>query len=724
MDSSAALPKNIRQYEISELLARNGALRVYRALDTRDRHSVMLKTVPLDLGNRDVAAAIAQLKKEAQVSSALRHPGILQVFEYGEDEGLAYLALEFAEGCFLKPKLRLPIVDSGSGITQLLGALDYAHQQSVLHLGIHPGCLLLNSKGQLRVTDFGVRNMQGEASAYSAPEVLAGAEIDARADIFSVGAWFYELLTGVSAFSDPPPGQNGQQLRPPSAANRSVPEVLDSVCLKAIAGSPSDRYPSAQAFLNEVRSAYEAGLGAPPNEQLSNEVVVSVFLSSLRGGARASRSKQQVTPSPAKPEAPHPQSSNTVWSDQALRTIEKQLARHIGPVARVVVKNAAARSKNVEDLYQIAAESLGTDQERRAFLEGRVSDEAMRAAIPAPQIRPGSEEPTVGNHESVPIVRSTKPPANAARPVAPPPVQPPVSVPEVSSVPKPKPSAPAQSSQQQADPQMVERLEQLLGKQPESFAGYLTEEPADVDHVIYAFISATEALVRLYAEGGKTGGLAPQNIRFDRLGKATIQASPPNSTSLQGATSFGSMGSPRYAAPEMFKETNTGTNAPALLPDIYAMGFMFYEILLGKKLFRQTFSAQRSDLDWLRWHSDGKMKAPAAKSLLPGRPAALSDLIQAMIEKDPGARASDLKDIIARLRSIAQQSSRTVVSGKPPAPVRAATESAQRRGFPWLTAAVIVVALLLAALLIWQMPAFRQWMSTAPGQPTGVSSQD
>jgi len=153
------------------------------------------------------------------------------------------------------------------------------------------------------------------------------------------------------------------------------------------------------------------------------------------------------------------------------------------------------------------------------------------------------------------------------------------------------------------------------------------------------------------------------------------------------------------------------------------MGFMFYEILLGKKLFSQTLSAQRSDLDWLRWHSDGKTKAPAVKSLLPGRPAALSDLIQSMIEKDPGARASDLKDITARLRSIAQQSSRTVVSGKPPAPVKAAAES-QRRGFPWLTAAVVVLALILAALLVWQVAAFRQWILPASPQPTGISSQN
>src|ERR1700750_2149458 len=110
MESSAALPKNIRYYEIAELVSLEGSLRIYRAFDSKNQRSVTLKTVPLDHGDRDVTALIAQFKTQAKVLSGVRHPGIVEVYEYGEDEGVAYLALEFAEGCFLKPRLRLPIV--------------------------------------------------------------------------------------------------------------------------------------------------------------------------------------------------------------------------------------------------------------------------------------------------------------------------------------------------------------------------------------------------------------------------------------------------------------------------------------------------------------------------------------------------------------------------------------------------------------------------------------
>lgn len=721
MDPSAALPQRLRQYEISELVSREGRLRTYRARDPKTQRSVTLKTIPLDLGDRDVAATITQLKNQAQVSSSLRHPGILEVYEYGEDAGMAYLAMEFAEGCLLKPKLRLPIVDAGSAIIQLLESLEYAHRQHVCHLAIHPGCLLLTSKGQLRITDFGTGDSKPGPLAYSSPERLSGASVDARSDIFSVGAWFYELLTGEVAFGDSPEGLKErichQKERPPSQVKRDVPEVFDSICAAALAKAPGDRYSSPQEFADQVRRGFGAAFGAPPKPVLSNESVVSVFLSTLRGGVRGARSKPPLPVPPAKSEAPGVQNSNTVWSDQALRAVEKQLARYIGPVARVVVKKAAARSKNVDELYQIAAESLESDQERREFLEGHGSNAVALSPSAIPDVSAASEEPTIGQHDPAPV-----PPMRQVRKVSNPPPAPVVPVP-VAPVPmesaerKPKPVAAPKSVSGDADQQVVARLEQLLGKQPESLAGYLAEEPPEVDQVIYGFVSAMEALSTLYASGGKTGGLAPHSVRFDRVGKASIQAAAQTATGLQGATSFGSMGSPRYAAPEMFRETSGAASAAATLPDVYAMGFMFYEILLGRTLFKQTFSGQRSDLDWLRWHTDPKTKAPTLKSLLPSRPSALSDLLQSMMEKDPEARPSDLAEIGSRLRSIAQQSSRTVVARKPAARHDATPAPAAPRTRSWRIAAIIVAALLLAGAVVWETPALHQLVLPAASQP-------
>src|SRR5262245_39988695 len=116
MDSSAPLPKKLRQYEISELLSNEGKLKVYRAFDTRSQRNVTLKTISADMNDRDVATAIVQFKTCARIASELHHPGILDVYEYGEDDGISYLALEFVEGCYLKPRLRLPIQDAGSAL--------------------------------------------------------------------------------------------------------------------------------------------------------------------------------------------------------------------------------------------------------------------------------------------------------------------------------------------------------------------------------------------------------------------------------------------------------------------------------------------------------------------------------------------------------------------------------------------------------------------------------
>src|SRR5690348_12565085 len=132
--TSSGLRERLRQYGISERLSRDGKLRTYLALDTHSQRSVTLKTIHIDPQDRDVAAIIAQFQSQAQVTANLKHPGILEVYEQGEDAGIAFLAMEFIQGCFLKSGLHMPVADAGSAILQLLEALDYAHRLQVVHL--------------------------------------------------------------------------------------------------------------------------------------------------------------------------------------------------------------------------------------------------------------------------------------------------------------------------------------------------------------------------------------------------------------------------------------------------------------------------------------------------------------------------------------------------------------------------------------------------------------
>jgi hypothetical protein len=93
---------------------------------------------------------------------------------------------------------------------------------------------------------------------------------------------------------------------------------------------------------------------------------------------------------------------------------------------------------------------------------------------------------------------------------------------------------------------------------------------------------------------------------------------------------------------------------------------MFYEILLGKRLFAKTFADQRTDLDWMRWHADLDSKAPSLKSMLPDYPTALSDLVESMMEKHAEKRPANLESIQSRLREIAQRANKTIVLAKKP----------------------------------------------------------
>ena len=261
----------------------------------------------------------------------------------------------------------------------------------------------------------------------------------------------------------------------------------------------------------------------------------------------------------------------------------------------------------------------------------------------------------------------------------------------------------------QVTPQMAARLEQLLGKQPESLAGYLHDDSPELDRVVSAFVSTVRALIAIHEAKGKSDPLIPQNVHFDQLGKATIQAAPSSSAQMTTV-----MSNPRYAAPEMFSEKAGAGDTSANAANVYALGVMFYEILLGRKLFERTFPDQRNDIDWMRWHADLECKAPALKSLLPDCPAALSDLLESMMEKNVEKRPTDLGEILGRLRSVAQRANKTVVLQRPAAPVAAsapvpANLSMVKRKTDWINPVLFVLLVLglgWVGYRVWQNPEF------------------
>jgi serine/threonine protein kinase len=694
MSSALPQPERLGPYEIVETLAQGHAGWVfYKGYDSILRRSATLKTIPKKLLVNYGAEAVSRLETDVQAASHLHHPGIIGIYEYGEQFDLAYIATEYVDSPNLKEHARVPLGDAVSLATQLLLALDFAHDQGVIHRGIRPSNLVITDKGQLRVAGFGVGELDPGNPGYLSPEQYTGSAIDRRTDQFSAGIVFYELLTGVHPFAghaDGFPSRICNSIEcPPSTANPDVPRAFDRVCAKALAKAARDRYPSARAFSQGLREAYEGAIGSSPTRMLSTEatMVATMMLSEAdRSNFAAARSKEgpQLVSPPG----------GTRWEEATIRTVEKQLATFIGPVAKLKVREAANKAGDLDRLYTIASESLSREDERRAFLAQRpgaaqpAPDATLRA--PAPPLTPqkpavaipeerkstptpaplvSEPAPRQESRAKVPVVPAPEPkPAPVAEAKLPAPAEPKLATkPKEMPAPKP-PAAPEQKTpQQQKPPQpspvdLVASFEAIIGKQPDTLAGYLKDSPPQVEEVIHAFLSTVQALIAFYATGAKKESLAPQNITFDRLGKATIQALQPTSTRATSSAAS----NPRYAAPEIFAEKSAATGSSVTTSHVYALGMMFYEILLGKRLFAKTFADQRTDLDWMRWHADLDSKAPSLKSMLPDYPTALSDLVESMMEKHAEKRPANLESIQSRLREIAQRANKTIVLAKKP----------------------------------------------------------
>jgi serine/threonine-protein kinase len=218
--------------------------------------------------------ALRRFKREAQAAARLTHPNVVQVYEYGEEEAYAWIAMEYVPGkpltAYLDEGLRTEIHRVRDIVGQLLDALAYSHGQGVVHRDIKPANLLVTADGQIKVTDFGIARIEASnftqrgdmlgTPSYMSPEQYMGESIDGRSDIFSAGVILYELLTGERPFTGDSSGQIMQKIlhempANPSELNPQVPPQVDWVVQKALAKDADDRFMSAREFHAALVSA-------------------------------------------------------------------------------------------------------------------------------------------------------------------------------------------------------------------------------------------------------------------------------------------------------------------------------------------------------------------------------------------------------------------------------------------------------------------------------------
>lgn len=286
---TAAVEGNVKQADIAKLgkyeivgeLGRGAMGVVYKGFDPGIERDVAIKTVRKDLlaGEADAEMQIARFRREAQAAGRLNHPNIVAVYEYGEDGETTYIAMEFVRGRSLKDYFdadeRFPIPQVVAIMTALLEALDYSHRRGIVHRDIKPANIMLTDDGEVKIADFGIARLESSSltqagtvlgtPSYMSPEQFMGQTVDARSDIFSAGAVFYQLLTGEKPFT----GQLttimhkvlNSQPEPPSVLNVQCPGGFDAVVAKAMAKRPEQRFQTAQEFADAIRAVVE-GLAA------------------------------------------------------------------------------------------------------------------------------------------------------------------------------------------------------------------------------------------------------------------------------------------------------------------------------------------------------------------------------------------------------------------------------------------------------------------------------
>ncbi len=269
----------VGRYEILEELGQGAMGRVYRARDPLIDRPVAIKTVPIEQLQQEGRDAEARFLREAQSAGRLSHPNIVTIYDVGEADGFAYIAMEFLTGATLRDvmdKGPMPLDLALETAQQMADALAFAHTHGVIHRDVKPANVMISGgQGRVKLTDFGIAHLANSdhtqagqmlgSPRYMSPEQAMGRELDGRSDMFSLGAVLYEMLTGRYAFD----GDNLPVIvyrvihdAPVAAATLrpNLPEALRELLDRLLSKDPAAR-PDARTA-SEMLDALHAGI--PP----------------------------------------------------------------------------------------------------------------------------------------------------------------------------------------------------------------------------------------------------------------------------------------------------------------------------------------------------------------------------------------------------------------------------------------------------------------------------
>ena len=279
--------RKIGRYKILGELGRGAMGVVYKAEDPNLERIVALKTIILEKEAEGREEYQKRFFLEAKAAGKLTHPSIVTTYDFGEEDGIAFLAMELLEGTDLRTRVlegAIPAAEAVDIARQVAEGLGFAHERGIVHRDIKPGNIMLLARGQAKIMDFGLARMRLAdhktstgmvlgTPRYMSPEQISGQPVDRRSDLFSLGIVLYEMLTGTRLFPGTEMAQvmhsitNDEHL-PPTRVNPALPPMLDFVVARALKKDPAVRYQDADDLAADLRTCLAELRG---REELSGE---------------------------------------------------------------------------------------------------------------------------------------------------------------------------------------------------------------------------------------------------------------------------------------------------------------------------------------------------------------------------------------------------------------------------------------------------------------------